>query len=485
MRKSRHTQWTVNPSRAGSQGLILAMIFSGFSLAGLQAFAAKPNPICGNGICEQRESKSCPLDCADDPGEPPEPPPSTGVPSCGCSGAGLSPAQAKAGRSYVRDLKVNDPVSGEVTSPYEVRLPSSYDVNSPGGFPVLVYLHGWGGSFRSLPASAARHAKNNGYILVTPTGYGDGGRNSWNGYRSARLPVCALGDGYLASDCDAGPPELDSANGPSTCVDLDNAGHDYCYDSCRTLYGTGAEPGTCPVWDGSQGDNTWGAEYNGDYTCHWTTCRDSVGQIAALLDEIEALYCVDRSMIWVTGCSNGGMMVYELAKDARTRTRFAGFMPQVGAPHPGFRQYDPASELVDRPRHLLGFWGETDRTVPGRANFPGTSPQVALDTSFNGWLYVPASDIGYEWASMHDAAPLPVEEADAYARAYSNSLDCQVWQAQDEGETPGHASEVATCFFQGGHSCPGFGGMEAMMWDFAGRHAKTDADPAACSTSSP
>ena len=97
MRKSRHTQWTVNPSRAGSQGLILAMIFSGFSLAGLQAFAAKPNPICGNGICEQRESKSCPLDCADDPGEPPEPPPSTGVPSCGCSGAGLSPAQAKAG----------------------------------------------------------------------------------------------------------------------------------------------------------------------------------------------------------------------------------------------------------------------------------------------------------------------------------------------------------------------------------------------------
>lgn len=446
-------------------------------MVGLASLAQAGKPDCGDNICQGNEAKTCPIDCDAAPPPPPPPPPSPqGFPSSGC-GSSDGP-DASAGRSYVRQLVVEPPGSNPVTD-YEVRLPSNYDVNAPGGLPVLIYLHGWGGSHRSLPAGFARHAKGNGYIVVTPTGYGDGGRNSWNGFRSASLPGCPVDenglpkDGYSPADCDAGPLSGVSPPAPSTCVDLDNAGHNYCYDDPET-----GEPGVCPEWDGTQVHNTWGTEFNGEYTCYWTTRRDSVGQIVQLLDDIERDYCVDRSMIWVTGCSNGGMFVYELAKDVRTANRFAGYMPQVGAPHPGFTQFSPVSS-VPPAKFFMGFWGTRDNTVPGRANFLDVfGPDVALDTSFNGWLYMTARSITSDWAAANsfteddDVTPASPRAYDA--NEYSSSLECVSWHRPDEGSE----AEIVECFFDGGHSCPGFGQMPQMMWDFARRHPNT-AVPAA------
>ena len=406
--------------------------------------------MCGNNICEGNESRTCPDDCSPEP--PTEPP--AGFESCGCS-SGLTSREARAGRTYVRELVVgsNPPTR------YEVRLPSDYSPDRPGGYPLLVYLHGWGGNYRSLPSSFARHAKDNGYLVVTPTGYGDGGRNSWNGFRSARLPSCSVSDGYTETDCDANAP-----GGPSTCVDRDNSGLDYCYTSCQDQHGN------CPKWDGIVGpDNTWGSEFSGDYTCYWTTCLDSVAQIEALLGEVESLYCVDRSMISVTGCSNGGMFVFELAKDPRTSERIATYLPQVGSPHPGFIQENPT--LLSPPLFFMGFWGVGDNTVPGTANFPELfGPDVALDTNFNGWLYMTARSITEQWATMTGAAgPMSYD-----ASAYSSSLNCHAWESGS-----GEEAEIIECFFQGGHSCPGFGNMPQMMWNFAERHPRTVVPPSA------
>jgi dienelactone hydrolase len=317
-----------------------------------------------------------------------------------------------------------------------------------------------------LPAGFARHGKNSGYIIVTPTGYGDGGNNSWNGFRSARLPDCPK-DGYSDADCDAGPFPGSSPRPPSTCVDLDNVRHNYCYDDPVT-----GEEGVCPKWDGPEGtyeSNTWGAQFNGDYTCYWTTRRDSVAQIEALLDEIERDYCIDRSMIWVTGCSNGGMFVYELAKDARTANRFAGFLPQVGAPHPGFTQFDPGF-LPPPAKFFMGFWGTKDNTGPGLNNWP-LDPDVALDTNFNGWLYMTARSIASDWAEAHSA----VYKGTFAASAYSSSLECVSWNGPDDGT--GDPAEIVECFFDGGHSCPGFGQMPQMMWDFARAHPNANVPP--------
>jgi poly(3-hydroxybutyrate) depolymerase len=428
-------------------------------MAGLASYAQAGKPICGDNICQGNEAKTCPADCESLP-PPPSPP---GVPSSGCGSA--DGPDARAGRTYVRQLVVG---SNPVTN-YELRLPNNYDVNAPGGLPVLMYLHGWGGSHRSLPTRFARHGKDNGYIIVTPTGYGDGGRNSWNGFRSARLPDCPTDEitgvpkeGYGAADCDAGPLLGASPPAPSTCVDLDNVRHNYCYESNQD------HEGNCPKWNGEQADNTWGAEFNGDYTCYWTTGLDSVGQIEALLNEIEQDYCIDRSMIWVTGCSNGGMFVYELAKDKRTAARFAGYMPQVGAPHPGFQQFSPASS-VPPGKFFMGFWGTRDNTVPGRSNFPELfGEDVALDTSFNGWLYMTARSITSYWAEANSftdssgvVSPQPYD-----ASGYSSSLECVSWHRPDDGSE----AEIVECFFDGGHSCPGFSRMPQMMWNFARAH---------------
>lgn len=424
-------------------------------LTGLPEVAFGAKPVCGNSVCEGNERRTCPVDCEV---EPPPPPPSSGFESCGCS-SGLPASRARPGRTYSRTLTVDS----NPTTAYQVRLPGNYTPGPEGGFPVLLYLHGWGGSERSLPSQFAKHAKGNGYIVVTPAGYGDGGNNSWNGFRSARLPDCLSRPGYTASDCDAGPSASVGA-APSTCVDFDGSNHSYCYDSC----------GNCPKWDGADGNsNTWSPSFDGDYTCYWTTCLDSVAQIEALLDEIERDYCVDRSMIWVSGCSNGGMFVYELAKDARTAERFAGYLPQVGSPHPGFQQAN--ATLLSPPRFFMGFWGTGDNTVPGVANDPGNfGEDVALDTNFNGWLYMTARSITSQWALLNGAG----SSGPAYfdASAYSSSLQCVSWQQGEEGED----SEIIECFFQGGHSCPGFGNMPGMMWDFAKRHPKTDVATASC-----
>jgi poly(3-hydroxybutyrate) depolymerase len=428
-------------------------------MLGLASVAQAAKPACGDYICQGKETRTCPTDCELTP-----PPPSTeSVPSVGCE-FGLTGAEAKAGRAYVRQLVV----PSNPTTNYEIRLPNNYEVNPFGGLPVLVYLHGWGGSYRSLPASFARHGKNNGYIIVTPTGYGDGGNNSWNGFRSAKLPDCP--DSHSKADCDAGPFDAASSpQPPSTCVDLDNKRHNYCYDDP-----TGGQE-ECPKWDGPNDtfkSNTWGPEFNGDYTCYWTTRRDSVAQIEKLLDEIETDYCIDRSMIWATGCSNGGMFVYELAKDARTANRFAGYMPQVGAPHPGFTQFSPTSPGPPG-KFFMGFWGTKDNTVPGRSNFPAFGEEVALDTNFNGWLYMTARSITSDWAEANSftaGSGGAVESPQPYdASGYSSSLECVSWRRPDNGSE----AEIVECFFDGGHSCPGFGQMPQMMWDFARSHPKS------------
>jgi len=168
-------------------------------------------------------------------------------------------------------------------------------------------------------------------------------------------------------------------------------------------------------------------------------------------------------MIWVTGCSNGGMFVYELAKDARTSGRFAGYLPQVGAPHPGFAQAPPSS--VTPPKYFMGFWGSSDTTVPGEGNF---TDEVALDTNFNGWLYMTADSIANQWADMNGIETASATPVDYDASAYSSALDCKAWRVGPEAD----GAEIVWCFFQGGHSCPGFGNMPQMMWDFAKSHRK-------------
>ena len=155
-----------------------------------------------------------------------------------------------------------------------VQTPSSYDPSVPA--PLLLYFHGWGGSSTSC-YNTCDDANDAGFVTASLTGVGPTWGASWNAVGSAASP------GPAGPTCSSGAT-------------------DYCYDDC----------------DGACADNCW-----------WTTCKDSVRQAMDLLDYLETELCIDTARIWASGCSNGGLFTFELARDARSAPRLAGIAPQV------------------------------------------------------------------------------------------------------------------------------------------------------------
>ena len=197
--------------------------------------------------------------------------------------------------------------------PFRLSLPTNY--RSPGSAPppLLLHFHGWGGSLTSGQSFHA-HGVENGYLVASPLGFDDEGTQltSWNGAGTAASP---------------GPL------GP-TCYDPNRTFANMCYArSC--VHG-------CT-------DTCWCARANGFLSLsphtpcmltlvpaarRWTTCEDSVQQVAELLDELERAVCFDPRRVFATGVSNGGVFLYELAT-SRLASKFAAFMPIVGLPHRG------------------------------------------------------------------------------------------------------------------------------------------------------
>ena len=70
-----------------------------------------------------------------------------------------------------------------------------------------------------------------------------------------------------------------------------------------------------------------GCDCSTESKCSWTTCFDSVAQVVEVMDILEENVCIDLDNVWASGCSNGGMFTYELAKDERTAFRLKGIIP--------------------------------------------------------------------------------------------------------------------------------------------------------------
>lgn len=128
--------------------------------------------------------------------------------------------------------------SGGLATPYRISVPATYQPHTT--WPLLLALHGWGMTHES-ESGWHEHGRAHGYVVVTPQGFSEGGLGpSWKGAGSVGSPGAA----------------------GATCTRPHEAG--FCYPSC----------GKCV--DG----------------CWWTTCHDSVGQIASLLDEVMEGWCV-------------------------------------------------------------------------------------------------------------------------------------------------------------------------------------------------
>ena len=130
----------------------------------------------------------------------------------------------------------------------------------------------------------------------------------------------------------------------------------------RSVYGAG---GLC-----SSNCNT-GANTCATRACAWCSCTDDVGFLTRLIRSLLASDLqLDSRRVYVAGCSNGGMMAYEMAMRSPPGL-IAAFVTNCGLPHVGTGCVPPLA------RPHLHIHATNDRTIP-----PDGSPASA-----GGWLY--------------------------------------------------------------------------------------------------
>ena len=205
--------------------------------------------------------------------------------------------------------------------------------------PVLVFLHGYGGSATGTEAETTnglnRYAARYGYRVVYPQG-------SWF---IAREPAF---DGTLVTSWNDGAGNRDTGPAGPLCTD----------DATRY---------PCPPECGDCG------------RCGWTSCHDDEGFLLALLDALAAREDVTISEFFLAGFSNGAMMAQRLACAAPER--FAAVALIGGRLERG---YNCAPQ---RPLALLQINGGRDTVVPVTGALP--------DSEF---FYTSAADVGAAWA---------------------------------------------------------------------------------------
>jgi poly(3-hydroxybutyrate) depolymerase len=282
-------------------------------------------------------------------------------------------------------------------------LPQDYDYETP--VPLVLYMHGWGGD-ASEGDPFASTARKRGVATAALEGGGPENWKSWNAGGSSSSP------GPRGATCKPGSTDYCS----------------YYTDTCD-----------CDASDG----------------CWWTTCEDSTQVLLDALEAVKKMLCVDLEQVWVAGCSNGAMMVYEALADPRSSGIFAGGVSIVGAPHPGFWR-PPASSA-----HLLGIWGLDDTTIPYEASADAPGPGVALATvdeaDERGWYYTAARNVTRAWSLHHGGPAAPVS-----TNAYGNGeVSCATFV--------GASRETVECTVKAGHVCGRADEIETALGFIQGR----------------
>ena len=238
---------------------------------------------------------------------------------------------------------------------YEAYVPATYSASGGAPLALVLSLHGMGGTSRedACDSGTTAVARDTGaFIAVHPQGLSDIDRKN----------PAAWTSWHFNGTCQNGGVSCDTRQTPDR----------YCYAS-----------------NAACGD------------CDWTTCADDVGFLEALLDALEAAWCVDRDRVYATGQSNGGMMAYQLG--AALSPRLAAIAPISGSLHWG-RLVAPRAPIP-----VLAVTGTNDRTVP--ANASGGAPYASDGT----WWYYTMAGLAAGW---RDA-----QACDGVEAHYATSLD--------------------------------------------------------------
>ncbi len=191
---------------------------------------------------------------------------------------------------------------------------------------------------------------------------------------------------------------------------------------------------------------------------------DDVGFVTALLDDLESRFNIDKSRVYATGFSNGGILTHYLA--CRLSSRIAAIAP-VGAPF----WTSPKSCNPSRPISVMYFHGTADVCAPYNGGPSGCEAGI----STKGRVFVSVKDTISVWVQKNHCPPKP---RITYRKG---KVTCETYGPGD-GDT-----EVVLCTIKGGgHTWPGglpykIPGVEIgevtydinandAMWEFFKRH---------------
>jgi len=309
---------------------------------------------------------------------------------------------------------------------YIVHLPPSYNHGSDDGHPIVLSLHGYTGTALGLTTFLNGHADANGYIAVYPQGTSLGEteiQDENNITEFGGIKVNQTSWNELAMT--AGP----SPNGPICVQPAPSYITESLPEECRDLHG-----------------------------CNIFNClADDVGFIDTLLDELESTYCIDRSRIYVTGYSNGGMMTQRLG--CELNHRLAAIAPQIGQLALGYN----CEPKHDEPMPIINVWGTNDLIVPGEA-------------VSDGYYYnTPVSHVQYKYGK-HNKCNVDEQLPEPIASVSDGILDwqCIGYTGCDRGDGE-YGVDTMSCSWNGTHVYPVADGEPFglnVIWDFFQNHSK-------------
>ena len=296
---------------------------------------------------------ACKLSCAPSP-----PPPAFSMGTAGCGRA--ANYQPDAGRSsQTRTISV-----GGHTRTYLLHLSPAYDPDEP--VAVVLDFHGWGMSSEDEEdwSHMSALADDENFIVAYPHGNEEmavATTETSTGRGASRPPPAS----FNAVGCG-------QRMGPAGQIcDTDwVAPIDKCYEDC-------VAPGLCD----EAMDNL--------VPCVWCACEDSAAFAEAILDDIEANFCVNTYMEFATGESNGGLMTFEVGQ--KLAHRLAAIVPIEAAPHIGFNFAPEKGPSETHTISIMNIHGTRDTEIPALGAI-----------SVSGWWYSPVSEIMKVWAKYNE-----------------------------------------------------------------------------------
>eukprot|EP01084_Bolivina_argentea_P128134 226536_1 len=327
-----------------------------------------------------------------------------------------------------RNKHSNDVVAGSIEEKllqhnniersYLVYLPPQYDDYSDEGLPLILNLHGYSSNawIRMTGSLMNQHASENNYIAVYPQGTTNGvadlfGNNILRNLTSWNDLSCSGSPSNDGPTCTQTYPQTSILIQPDIFEQLPLE----CQDVFR---------------------------------CNWCNCLvEDVGFIDTLLDTLESTYCIDRSRIYATGYSNGGMMTQRLG--CELNHRLAAVAPMHGQLGLGFN-CEPKYKHFKMP--IINVWGTNDDIVQS---------DTIVNPISGGYYFTPVYQVMYKYGlhnkcNVNNKLYQPIESISDGILEWKcvGYNECNFNGDNQYNEYSEYTTDVMSCSWNGNHVYP-------------------------------